>query len=57
MSCIVFTLPTVSAGRDDDGRQRGREVQELRVALNALAGRTPPPSRPVLLVDNERGAS
>jgi hypothetical protein len=52
MSAIVVILPKVSP--DGDESQRGRETQELRMALAALAGNTPPRARPVLAVDNER---
>lgn len=55
MSAIVIILPT-PANEYGDENQRGREAQELRMALRAIAGVTPPRARPVLAVNNEQRA-
>lgn len=54
MSAAVIRLPTTPVERLDADGIDGREFQELRVALAAVAGQTPPHSRPWLVVDNER---
>lgn len=53
MSAVVIILPTKASEHDDESMS-GREFQELRMALAAIAGLTPPRSRPWLVVNNER---
>jgi len=54
MSGTVIRLPISPVERLDADGIDGRAFQELRMALAALAGTTPPRSLPYLLVDNDR---